>query len=33
MGLVKYDKAQGCFKMSDVGGIIAGGVSECKKVI
>lgn len=33
MGLVKYDKAEGCFKMSDVGGIIAGGVSECKKLI
>ncbi len=33
MGLVKYDKAQGSFMMTNVGGFIAGGVSECKKVI
>lgn len=33
MGLVKYDKALGCFKMTEVGGFIAGGVSECKKMI
>jgi hypothetical protein len=33
MGLVKYDKAQGCFKMTEVGGFIAGGVSEFKKMI
>lgn len=33
MGLVKYDKAQGSFRMTNVGGFIAGGVSECKKLI
>lgn len=33
MGLVKYDNTQGCFKMTEVGGFIAGGVSECKRLI
>jgi hypothetical protein len=37
MGLVKYDPAanngKGAFRMTDVSGFIAGGLSECKKLI
>jgi len=37
MGLVRYDPAanngNGAFRMTDVSGFIAGGVSECKRLI
>lgn len=37
MGLVKYDKTayngQGGFKMTEVGGFLVGGLSECKRLI
>jgi len=37
MGLVKYDKnannGQGGFIMTEVGGFLAGGLKECKKLI
>lgn len=33
MGLVKYDTEAKAFKMTEVSGIVAGGLKECKKIM
>ncbi len=33
IGLVKYDTETNAFKMTEISGIVAGGLKECKKLM